>query len=182
MVSRPLESSAECARPLPGDDFVPDARAQITHDLTIDAPPAAVWPLLLSMVEREAPKAYDMLLCAAPRALVLGALHDHGVHEDLPFATPRPAHFWQATWALVLEPLDAARTHLFVRARVAYTSDAVLWSAVWMHPFNDFMERAELRRLKARAEGHPSTLLDRVSPFLHRLVSRAPSPASRPPR
>lgn len=45
---------AEQTQPLPGDDRLPDARAQITHGITIDAPPAAIWPWLLQMGSRRA--------------------------------------------------------------------------------------------------------------------------------
>jgi proline iminopeptidase len=34
---------------LPGDDLLPDARAQITHHIEIGAPPATVWPWLVQM-------------------------------------------------------------------------------------------------------------------------------------
>jgi hypothetical protein len=36
-------------RPLAGDDLLPDASAQLTHGITIDAPPARIWPWLLQM-------------------------------------------------------------------------------------------------------------------------------------
>lgn len=40
---------AEAERPLPGDDLVPDADAQVTMAVSIDAPPERVWPWLLQM-------------------------------------------------------------------------------------------------------------------------------------
>jgi hypothetical protein len=36
--------AATAARPLPGDDLVPDPRWQWTHGIVIDAPPEKVWP------------------------------------------------------------------------------------------------------------------------------------------
>ncbi|MGL4647793.1 MAG: hypothetical protein ACRC1H_00185 [Caldilineaceae bacterium] len=39
----------EVATPLPGDDLVPNPRINVTHALTIDAPPSAVWPWLVQM-------------------------------------------------------------------------------------------------------------------------------------
>ena len=34
---------------MPGDDFLPDARAEATHEVDIDAPPEGVWPWLVQM-------------------------------------------------------------------------------------------------------------------------------------
>src|SRR3954468_4772254 len=39
----------EAAKPLPGDDLVPVTTAVETRGITIDAPPAAVWPWLVQM-------------------------------------------------------------------------------------------------------------------------------------
>jgi hypothetical protein len=41
--------SVENARPLPGDELLPDALAQLTHGVTIDAAAEAVWPWLVQM-------------------------------------------------------------------------------------------------------------------------------------
>jgi hypothetical protein len=87
--------------------------------------------------------------------IVLGGLRDHAAARYLPFDAPRPTAFWQATWALVLEPSGARRTVLHARSRVAFTIDAVQWAAVWMHPFNDLIAPDELRHIKEAAEGRP---------------------------
>jgi hypothetical protein len=39
----------EATRPLPGDEFVPDATGVITRSIAIDAPPGAIWPWLAQM-------------------------------------------------------------------------------------------------------------------------------------
>jgi proline iminopeptidase len=47
-----LNAGATCEerhRAMPGDDVVPDARSSSTMAVTIDAPPAAVWPWLVQM-------------------------------------------------------------------------------------------------------------------------------------
>jgi hypothetical protein len=44
----------ENERPLPGDDRLPDASAQITHGIDIEAPPEAIWPWLVQMGCRRA--------------------------------------------------------------------------------------------------------------------------------
>ena len=42
-------TTAERELPLPGDDLVADADIQSTRAVTIDAPPASVWPWLVQM-------------------------------------------------------------------------------------------------------------------------------------
>jgi hypothetical protein len=140
------------SQPLAGDAFIRDARAVVTHGITIDATPAEIWPHLLDMVREEAADSYTLLLREPPNALVLGALYDARARTYLAFDGARPDHFWHATWALVLDRITANRTRLSVRARVAATSDVVRWSAIWLHPFHDFMDANHLRRLKDRAE------------------------------
>jgi hypothetical protein len=39
----------EPERSLPGDDLILDARGQLTHGITIEAPPSRIWPWLLQM-------------------------------------------------------------------------------------------------------------------------------------
>jgi hypothetical protein len=50
---------------LPGDDLVPDASAQLTHAITVDAPPESIWPWLVQMGCSRAGRAgwysYDVL-------------------------------------------------------------------------------------------------------------------------
>jgi len=54
--------SAENGRPLPGDDLLPDAAAQVTDAITIKASPEALWPWLVQMGCRRAGwYSYDFL-------------------------------------------------------------------------------------------------------------------------
>jgi hypothetical protein len=54
--------ASEQTRPLPGDDFVPIAKAQATHGITIDAPPERIWPWLLQLgCRRGGWYSYDLL-------------------------------------------------------------------------------------------------------------------------
>ena len=52
----------ENERPLPGDDLLPDASAQMTHGVTLKARPEAIWPWLVQMGCRRAGwYSYDIL-------------------------------------------------------------------------------------------------------------------------
>jgi len=138
---------------LPGDDLILDARAQITDGITIEACTATIWPELVRMIRAEADPSPAILLVDEPRVIVLGGLYDHAARRYLPFDAARPTHFWHATWALVLAPIDEDTTRVLVRARVSATPDAVKWSSVWMHPFHAFLERGALVGLRERASG-----------------------------
>ena len=95
---------------------------------------------------------FEVLQLEPARALVLGGLYDPTSMHQLPFAAPRPAEYWQVTWAFVLEPLDATTTRLQVRARAAF-SDGGRLRAAWIRPVHHFMQRRCLKELAARAEG-----------------------------
>lgn len=93
------------------------------------------------------------VLCVDPeRVLILGGLFGSDTERQLSFASVRPEHFWQVTWAFVIEPLDAERTRLWVRARAAFSADQV-GHARWIRPVHNMMESAQLRHLRARVEG-----------------------------
>ena len=180
----------ENLRALPGDELLPDAPAQITHGITINAPPDRIWPWLVQMgchrggfyavdlldnggapsardIHPElqsievgdvlpaapgSPNGFEVLRIDAPRALILGGLFDIDADTERRFDAPRPAHFWQVTWSFILEPLDAQTTRLHVRARAAFSVDERL-HAEWIRPVHHFMQVAQLRHIKTRAEG-----------------------------
>jgi hypothetical protein len=95
---------------------------------------------------------FEVLQLEPTHALVLGGLHDSTTMHQLPFAAPRPAEYWQVTWAFVLEPLDATTTRLHVRARAAFSAGGRL-RAAWIRPVHHFMQRRCLKELAARVEG-----------------------------
>ena len=182
--------SRQDERPLPGDALLPDATGQLTHGITMNAPPERVWPWLVQMgggragfysldtldnagvpsareihpglqalevgqvipATPEGEDGFEVLAIEPARTLVLGGLFDPSAKKQLPFASPRPAHFWHVTWAFTLEPLDGGHTRLHVRARVAFSSDQRLHAA-WITPVHGLMETAQLHNLKRRAEG-----------------------------
>lgn len=177
-------------RVLPGDELLPDAQKQLTHAITIHAPPEKIWPWLVQMgcnragfysidaldnggvrsareIHPELSRVevgqviaatpdnddgFEVLRVDEPRALILGGLFDPVKQRQLAFAAPRPARFWQVTWAFVLEQLDATSTRVHVRARGAFTPSERVHAA-WIRPVHWMMETAQLRHLKARVEG-----------------------------
>jgi hypothetical protein len=67
----------EAARPLPGDDVIPDGVTAQTRGITIDVPPAAVWPWLVQMgFGRAGWYSYDQVDMNHPSATTI--LPDHG--------------------------------------------------------------------------------------------------------
>lgn len=129
-----------------GDGGTPAAGLPRTETVEL-----AVGQMLPATLDRDGN--YEVLRIVPERALVLGGLHDLGDDKQLAFASPLPKTFWQVTWAFVLEPIDGATTRLYARARAACSDDARLRVAL-VTPVHHFMELAQLRRLKERAEGH----------------------------
>lgn len=182
--------SREEARALPGDGFLSDGVAQITHGITIHARPAAIWPWLVQMGCRRAgfyaidaldnddvrsarevhaelqdlkvgdvvpatpdgEDGFEVLAIEPERSLVLGGLYDADAKRQRAFAAARPEHYWHATWAFVLEPLDGESTRLHVRGRAAFPPSGRL-QAEWIRPVHNLMQSAQLRHLAARVEG-----------------------------
>lgn len=95
---------------------------------------------------------FEVLSIRPERELILGGLFDAGEKRQLPFAAPRPEHYWHMTWTFVMEPLDEKHTVLRVRARAA-CSPSGRARLSWIRPVHHFMEQAQLRHLAARAEG-----------------------------
>ena len=95
---------------------------------------------------------FEVLAIEPRRAFVVGGLHDADAKRQLPFQAPRPPRYWHVTWAFVLEPLDAERTRLHVRARAAFPPSGRLHVAA-IRPVHHLMQTVMLRHLAARAEG-----------------------------
>ena len=102
---------------------------------------------------------FGVLELSAPRALVLGGLVDVERDLALPMRASKPEHFWQSSWAFVLEPLAEQRTRLWVRARVDFGPDdfASRMRLRALGLCHRFMESRQLKNLKLRAEGSRST-------------------------
>jgi hypothetical protein len=143
--------------PLPGDELVPDARKQLTREITIRAAPEVVWPHLLHLALPTADHPRTILRSERPSLLVVGALYDYGAGRYLTFDDPRPARYWKATWSFFLSPAEAQRTRLCARTRVACGGDALRWCSVWLPPFTDLMESEQLHSVARAAEGQLPT-------------------------
>lgn len=94
---------------------------------------------------------FEVLRLEAPHVLVLGGLYDVNASQQLKFTAPRPEHYWQVTWAFVLEPLNAETTRLHVRGRAAFPETGTV-HASWLRPVHHFMQRRMLEHLAARVE------------------------------
>jgi hypothetical protein len=94
---------------------------------------------------------FEVLRLEAPHVLVLGGLYDASASRQLEFKAPRPEHYWQVTWAFVLEPLNADTTRLHVRGRAAFPKTGIV-HATWLRPVHHFMQRRMLEHLAARVE------------------------------
>jgi len=170
-----LKAAADRRWRIEGDDIVSDARAQLTHAVTVDAPPRDVWPWLVQMgCQRAGWYSWDALDNARRRSAdrIVPELQHLAVGDVLPArptgaegfkvlrivperalvldgASPR----WAGTWAFELQPLGSERTRLVTRYRAAYPpnkrASTVLPALAAVHAF---MERKQLRMIKHHAE------------------------------
>ena len=160
---------------LPGDDRVVNANYVTTLAVTIDAPPAAIWPWLAQMgYQRGGLYSYDWLDRAfgyldRPSAnVVLPEFQDLKAGDTIPLGR---GPSWPVaevereralvleplerivTWAFAIRPLDARSSRLVTRVR--FRMDATAKSKLTMlamDPPAFFMTRRMLLGIKRRAE------------------------------
>ncbi len=160
---------------LEGDDLVPDARAELTHAIAIDARPEQIWPWLVQMgCQRAGWYSWDRLDNAGVRSAdrIIPALQQLRVGDVLPARPVGDEGFevlrivpqralvlrglsraWAGTWTFVLEPLSEARTRLITRYRAAYPPSLMMAAAVpVLATVHAFMERKQLRTIRHHAE------------------------------
>jgi hypothetical protein len=170
-------TSEEAARALPGDDLLPDPDLVATRAITIDAPPAAVWPWLVQVgVGRAGAYAYDWLdrlfgvdVRSAHR--ILPEFQGLAVGDVVPVSNDgtglrvrllEPARVLGAlsdegtwAWTWVLEP-EGDGTRLLSRTRMSAPAGspvARLGIELFLVPASWVMERRMLLGLRERAEG-----------------------------
>ena len=140
-------SRDERTRPLPGDGLIPLPMAIITHAITINAPPDAVWPWIVQIgADRAGWYAWDRIdnggvpsartivpelqhvavgdiLPALPGAtdafVVNQVIPGRALVLTVPLSPGRPQGDLRVSWSLVLEPMDHERTRLLSRGRLS---------------------------------------------------------------
>ena len=166
----------EAARELPGDDLLADPDILSTRAVTIDAPPAAVWPWLVQMGSgRGGAYTYDWIenlfgLGMHSADEILPQFQDLKLGDELPLGPGRPTmrvEVFEPERALSLRfedqqlgvdvravPADG-RTRLLSRNRIATPHASALTRLVGllvMEPGSLVMERKMLLGIKERAQ------------------------------
>jgi hypothetical protein len=170
-------SEAETRRAMPGDAEVPIPTYETTLAVTVDAPPADIWPWLAQMgYRRGGLYSYDWLdrgfgFLDAPSAerilpqfqrLEVGDVIPVGRGNGFPVKAIEPFHTlvlggetdgFRWTWQFGLYPVDDARTRLVSRnrAHVPRTVSSTLFMCA-LEPAAFIMTRKMLLGLKRRAE------------------------------
>ena len=165
---------AEVAAAMPGDELVPVSHFTATRAVTIDAPPAAVWPWLMQVgYLRAGFYSYDLLDNLgrpSARAVLPEWQHLHRGDVAAPMANPpTPATSFVLTqadppgqlvwakpdsaWCWTLHPMPDGRTRLVTRLRQRYRATPATTVTVILAEFGDFpMMRRMLLGIKQRAE------------------------------
>ncbi len=169
-----VKAAAERAWHVGGDELLPDARAQFTHSVMIDAAPSDVWPWLVQMgCQRAGWYSWDRLDNAGVRSadVIIPALQDLHEGDVLPFRPVGDEGFkvlridpgrelvlaseapdFHGTWAFVLEPVGT-QTRLVTRYRAAFEpSTGMRVRLPMMAALHAFMQKKQLRTIKHHAE------------------------------
>jgi len=175
-------TAAELTAALPGDQIVQRPRLAYTQAITIQAPPAAVWPWLVQMGDsRGGLYSYDWLenlmgcnMHSADR--IIPELQNLQIGDMIKIAPPGgpsvreiepnrylllAAHvdengqYMAQTWVFCLEPVGSGATRLITRSHIDYGPPSVLNWFMW-DAFGDkggvVMQRKMLLGIKQRAE------------------------------
>lgn len=167
-------TSAETQAAMPGDDLVPLSHFTATRAITIDAPPAEVWPWLVQVgFGRAGFYSYDLLdnLGEPSATRILPQWQQAGVGDlaapmtghptpqtsfRIAIAEPGARLVWakpDSTWAWTLTPLAPGRTRLVTRLKQRYRPSPAALLTIILAEFGDFaMMRKMLLGIKTRAE------------------------------
>lgn len=183
-------SRSERTRHLPGDDFIPDPIATLTHAITVNREPPDVWPWIAQMgagrragwysydvldngrqhsatriVPEWQPLTVGMVFPALPGATDAFTLLAFDAPRSLILGWVLPDDSRGMTWAFVLEEADGGRTRLIVRVRggSGYRFHGLPWWLV--KPFvvmvHFIMQRKQLHGIAGRAERWPPSSVRR---------------------
>jgi hypothetical protein len=178
-----LGAQLDHRRQLPGDELLPTPDVQRTHAITIEAPPAQVWPWLAQMgCQRAGFYSIDRLDNAGMPSAdhIIPTLQHIAVGDVIParptgkegFTVRRvdpgralvlgvATNTYEMIWAFAVEPIGASATRLVLRVRGAYAVDRPLRNRVTAAAViaaHEIMERAQLSGLKWRAESQPTAV------------------------
>jgi hypothetical protein len=169
-------TAEEVSGKLPGDELLPDAGIVSTRAVTVDAPPAAVWPWLVQMGSgRGGAYTYDWIenllgLHMHSARQILPQYQDLKVGDELPLGPGRPVMRVEVcdpeqalavrvadgnwVWIFALAAEDG-RTRLISRNRIATPGASApvrVFNLLVMEPGSLIMERKMLLGIKQRAE------------------------------
>jgi hypothetical protein len=165
-------SAADVARPLPGDDLVPDAEVVMDRAFDLAAAPAAVWPWFVQLGKRRAgwylPRSVERLVPPSRRglrhlepALLAEARVGHvipdwgGRNATFEIAILEPPHALVHTtrrgntdgsWAIVLTPYDPESLGIHVQLRLRLSPVRRKWLA---HTFGEAIDATTVAGLAA---------------------------------
>jgi len=166
----------EVSRKLPGDELLADAGIVSTRVITINAPPAAIWPWLVQMGSgRGGVYTYDWIenlfgLNMHSARWILPQYQDIKVGDELPLGPGRPAmqvavcdpertltiRFADGNWVWIFALVaEDEQTRLISRNRIATPGappPVRLFNLLVMEPGSLIMERKMLLGIKQRAE------------------------------
>jgi hypothetical protein len=165
----------EVSRKLRGDELLADAGIVTTRAVTIDAPPAAIWPWLVQMGSgRGGVYTYDWIenlfgLDIHSTRRVLPQFQEVKAGDEFPLGPGRPAvrvavldpgrtftlRFADGNWVWIFALFaEGRRTRLISRNRIASAGSwpARLFTMLVMEPGSLIMERKMLLGIKERAE------------------------------
>jgi hypothetical protein len=165
----------EVSRRLPGDELLPGAGIVATRAITIEAPPAAIWPWLVQMGSgRGGVYTYDWIenlfgLDMHSARRILPQYQGVKVGDEFPLGPGRPAmriavldpertftlRFADGNWVWIFAlSAEDGHTRLISRNRIAAAGawPARLFGMLVMEPGSLIMERKMLLGIKERAE------------------------------
>jgi hypothetical protein len=170
-----IKAAAERAWRLESDSLLPDAAAQFTHTVAIDAAPKDIWPWLVQMgCQRGGWYSWDRLDNAGRRSAdrIVPELQKLAVGDVLPWRPVGAEGFevlrieperalvlhsstpdFEGTWAFELQPIGPDKTRLVARYRAGYPPSArMALKLPLMSAIHTFMERKQLNTIKHHAE------------------------------